>query len=346
MNNHEVEQHTHDTTLSVIYSTDTNYIPHMAASMLSLMEHNTNIEAIKFYILDGGIEESDKAKVNSLCAKYDREVFFISVKEKLATACLATSFNLNAYGRLFAADYITEPVALYLDCDTIVAGSLKELASTDLEGYWAAGAQDTVSKEMRDIIGLQAEERYVNSGVLLMNLELWRKDKVEDKFRECIRQYNGNVPHNDQGIINAVCHEHMKILNIEYNANDTALFYKSEQLKMLFEMPTYYNDDDLKVAKQTPRIIHYTEAHYGRPWFSDCIHPYKDKYIQCRKLLTDKWVWNPQKGPPKKAVMRIVKIVLYHIIPFSLYTKLMIDKRRKKEQRIIQAVTIQPDDAK
>ena len=34
-----------------------------------------------------------------------------------------------------------------------------------------------------------------------------------------IRRFRGNVPHHDQGIINAVCHNKVHILSLRYNVN-------------------------------------------------------------------------------------------------------------------------------
>lgn len=317
----------------IVYASDSKYVPHMATSMLSVMETNGDNEKLSFCVLNNNIEKEEKCKLLDLCEKYGRRIEFINIEEHIKMAQLQTSFNKTAFARLFIADIIQADKALYLDCDTVICDSLKPLFELDMKDNLIAGVQDTVSSKLRMVVGLEYNEPYVNSGVLLMNLKLWREFDIQTRFIECIKKFKGNVPHNDQGIINAVCHNNAYILEAKYNMQDTMLFYTSDQLRKLFDMSCYYDSELFEANKKNPTIIHYTEAHYGRPWFNDSNHPYSKRYLDYRKKLIGYWEMPKEKSTIKKRAKRRIKQKMYKILPFPFYAKILLYERKKKENR-------------
>lgn len=311
---------------TIVYASDNNYIPHLAASILSVIKTNTNISDLNFYILDNAISKSEKDKLFEICNKYDRKIAFLDISKHIEEASLATSFNKTAFSRLFIASIIKEEKALYLDCDTIVNGSLQSLFETNLTGYLVAGVQDTVSSKLRMDVGLDYDEKYINSGVLLINLKQWREESIESKFIECIKSFNGDVPHNDQGIINAVCHHRTLIIDAKYNVQDAMQLYSGPQIEQIFDIPKYYEDTTLIDAKKRPVIIHYTEANFGRPWFIDSNHPFRREYLKYREELKAYWPVPHKKTKLKKRINRRAKQLIYKFFPFSLYKRILFFK--------------------
>lgn len=80
-------------------------------------------------------------------------------------------FPISAYARLFVQDNIKENKVIYLDCDTIVETELTELWDIELEDNWIAGVQDLLPSYLIKAIGMDSNERYINSGVLVINLK-------------------------------------------------------------------------------------------------------------------------------------------------------------------------------
>jgi lipopolysaccharide biosynthesis glycosyltransferase len=313
----------------VVYASDNNYIPHLAVSMISVIENNRDIENLKFCILDNEISDLEKEKLREICMNNGRDIQFVNIEEYVINAPLNTTFNKTAFARLFIASILNDDKALYLDCDTIVTKSLKEIFDINMYEYLVAGVQDTVYSKLRMEVGLTYEERYINSGVLLLNLKLWREQLLESKFIHCIKEFDGNVPHNDQGIINAVCHNKCLVLDAKYNVQDAMLMYSNIHIKEIFDIPLYYEDAILENAKKNPTIIHYTEANYGRPWFIDSNHPLKNNYMQYREILKEYWPVPNEKTTTKKRINRLIKQVIYKILPFSLYNKILFYKNSK-----------------
>ena len=78
--------------------------------------------------------------------------------------------------------------ALYLDCDTIVNGSIRPMYETELGNHLAGMVMEpTVYREMKESIGMEKDEPYYNSGVLLMDLEAWRNQDVLGQLLEFYR---------------------------------------------------------------------------------------------------------------------------------------------------------------
>lgn len=125
--------------------------------------------------------------------------------------------------------------AIYLDADTLVTCDLWELFNREVK--MIAGIEDTGAVTHRRDLGL---EKYINAGVLLMNLKAIRE--VGDKWLAMCntKEYRFN----DQDIINMTC-------DIEY-------------------LPAYYNKSVCTPKSCEPGIIHYAGK---KPWADDVLSP-------------------------------------------------------------------------
>ena len=126
---------------------------------------------------------------------YDRKVEYIdfSKYKNQLKLNMEWDISLSSYARLFLSSMLPKNVekVLYYDCDTIVVNKLDEIWNIDIDNYYVAGVQDTVSNEIKRAVGINEEFKYINAGMLLINLKRWRKDKIEEKFINFIDKYNG-----------------------------------------------------------------------------------------------------------------------------------------------------------
>ena len=79
--------------------------------------------------------------------------------------------SVIAYARYFISDYISEDKVLYLDSDLVVNTSLDKLFGIDLEEKSLAAVKDT-------------DGITFNTGVLLINNEKWRQEKLKERLIE------------------------------------------------------------------------------------------------------------------------------------------------------------------
>lgn len=315
--------------LNVLYATDTNYAPHMAASIYSLLEHNSSFEKINIYVIDDSISPEVKEKLCTMLSEFNNAEIIFYPFEKLQPKLKIkeTWFAMVGYARLMLSEITEEDKILYIDCDTIVNGSLEELWNTDISDCIVAGVQDNPALFALEAVGMNRNDRYINSGVMLINLKTWREQDIEEKILQMIDDNNGFVFHHDQGIINGVCNNSIKILHPRYNTMSQFFLLKAKQIKSLYDINNYYTQEELDEAVSNPVIVHYINKFYGRPWFDYCSHPMRNLYIEYLKKTP--FEVKLKKGKQKKSV-RIRKFVFEHS-PFFLYalSERILNIRRK-----------------
>lgn len=316
-------------TLNVLYSTDLNYAPHAAASIYSLLDNNRGFEKINIYIIDDDISEEYKECFERILDGFSNAsiIFYPFKKLKPRLQIKETWFAMVGYARLMLSEITEAEKILYIDCDTIINGSLKELWETDLEGYCIGGVQDNPALYALQAIGMDDNDRYINSGVMLINLKKWREDNIEEKIIQMINSHNGHVFHHDQGIVNGVCKNSIKILHPKFNTMSQFFLMKAKQIKSLYDMKNYYTQDELDEATKNPVIIHYINKFYNRPWFKSCSHPLKELYIE--NLSKTPFKIELKEGS-QKSMVKIRKFVFEHF-PFFIYYALerVLNIRRK-----------------
>lgn len=309
-----------DKKLCVAYSADDNYAKHLGISMQSLLETNKDFEEVDVFVLDCGIKDGNRERLITIAKEYKRSLLFISMEEAISGLKLnmgTRKIAIASYARLFLASVIPASYdrIIYLDCDTIVMDSIRELWNIDVKGYMAAGVRDTVDRYFYKKIGLSKEDYYVNAGILLINLNAWRKNNILDSFLNTIDEFDGKVPHHDQGTINLVCKRKIALVSARYNVNSNIYSFSAKTIKNIYSMNSYYSQEELDEAKKKPTIIHYTTGLVGRPWEENCTHPRKDAYLS----VEDRSPWKgDQLLPDSRGLYLKVFSALYKHTPLFI----------------------------
>lgn len=110
---------------------------------------------------------------------------------------------------VFGDMFPNEDKILWLDCDTIVDEDITDLFEMNMDGYMYAGAMEP--NKCKDVF------RYINCGILVMNLDMIRRLNREQEMVMFLNQYEFNFP--DQDIINLLCQGWIRLIGSEYNAN-------------------------------------------------------------------------------------------------------------------------------
>lgn len=307
--------------LNIAYSFDDGYAQHAGISILSLLENNQDIEHIVFYIITNALSKENRNRIETIIRQYNREFQYLDLDKLTSELKISTGFNRSAYGRIFLPTVVPADSILYIDSDTVIIGSLKGLFDIDMSDRLVAGVQDSVNSYYVANIGLNNSHRYINDGgIIVLNLDLWRKMGVVKKCIDFIYKFNGNPPHNDQGTINYVCAGYIEILPASYNVMPPMFNFTSKQILSLFKMKQYYTQSELNKATSSPIVIHYTDEFFNRPWFSNCTHPLKNLYLSYK--AKSPWKDVPLKYKELSKNCKIQNWV-YANCPFWIY-KLMI----------------------
>lgn len=312
--------------MNIVYASDDNFAEFLGISMISLFENNTECDNITIYILDDGIGDDNKEKLNSIGEKYNRKVIFMPVPNlhELAGVEIHTNsrWSLSTFSRLFLEKILPETVeqVIYLDCDILVMDSLEKLFDMDLKGYCCGAVFDCISDGHKANVGLNLDDNYFNSGVMLISLKNWRKENLFMQFTDFINRYNGNTPYVDQGVINGVISRKIKPIDVKYNCY-TVLFDFSYEDMLKYRKPSkYYSEQEVSEAKKNPAIVHFTTSFLSlRPWVEGCKHPYAATWIKYKKMSP--WVDVPMRKDNRSAKKKLA-VKIYSMLPKKIAVNL------------------------
>ena len=300
--------------MHIVFCLDNNYIPYCATTIASIIANNQEKEII-FHLFVDGATDANRRKLQEWINCFEgKNIKFYNLSEAdFKDFPVGNAYiNLTTYFRLVIQDKLPDiDKVLYLDCDTIVNGDLKDLWTTEMGDYAVAGVRDRVNDSIRLYNRLRYPmcDGYVNAGVLLINLKKWRESRVFERAKKMAKAMPEALKNHDQDIINAIYHGQILMLPFRYNLLEYYLYVE----EWLYLDRKYY--PEIVEACKNPVIIHFCMPQ--KPWHYECINPFREIYYKYRKMtpwpevaLTHK----RQKLSGKEKVKRLLgRLGLYHI---------------------------------
>lgn len=300
-----------ETRMDIVCNIDNQYVKYCIVMLTSLFENN-KWEKHSIHIISGELSEDSQKKLTEWIEhKYGNKVHFYMVSKEILHNCpIKESYiSLAAYYRLFLESILPLNLSkiLYLDCDLVVTGSLKDFWDVDIS-HCAVGCVEDMWSEKADNytrLNYDASFSYFNSGVLLINLDFWRKIGFEAKAIQFIKDHAKELIFFDQDILNALLHDQKIFLPLKYNLQDG--FYR---VKHRIQKQTV---EDVNRALATPIVIHYTGG--KKPWNYNSMHPCKDAYF--KYLDMTEWQGERPKMPYSYLVHKVIMQAFYflHLAP-------------------------------
>ncbi len=269
--------------MNIVYTLNDKFVPQVSASICSICENNMDIDQIEFFIISKGITDSNKKILKEFIESYNRKTTIVELEN--LNSYIDFEFDTMGWNPIVLARLILDKLLedtiekiIYIDGDTIVRGSLKELWDTNLgNNVLAASIEPTVDKERKKNLGLE-KYPYYNAGVLLIDLKKWKNEEIGKKILDFYKQNNGRLFANDQDAINAVLAGRIYTLLPKYNFYNIFYQYPYRFLKKLMEPVEYIKEEEFNKSVYNPVIIHYLGEE--RPWRIGNSHKYKDDYIK------------------------------------------------------------------
>lgn len=263
--------------MNIVCVTDNNYVQHCGVMLTSLFENNKG-EEIHIYLLTEGLSEASKKSIENIIFNYNGYFHYYIIDKSYFEKCpirKGDHVNIAAYYRLVISSVLPLEITnvLYLDCDLIIRKTLKEIFDINLKNKALAAVNELSACRHDSFVRLQYDSSYgyFNSGVLLVNLEYWRKNNIENKLFNYINMYHDRIVFHDQDILNAVLYNQWLPLSPKWNMIEP-FYYASIE-------PTNIEINSLLKA---PSILHYTWKR--KPWHITCTHPLKKDYFKYLKL--------------------------------------------------------------
>jgi lipopolysaccharide biosynthesis glycosyltransferase/glycosyltransferase involved in cell wall biosynthesis len=265
--------------INICFAIDDKYAEHCSVAIVSILKNSCSM--FHFYILNSGLSIENKQNIERLKNIRTFEITFIEVNLNHFENCYlppGAHFSLANYYRLKVASLLPHlDKVIYLDSDIIANRDLRELWEISLEDYSVGACKAMTYESNSERLGLSTRAPYINSGVLVLNLKKIRKNKIEDKFFNCIKENPERMQNVDQDVINLVLLEASDgIKQLQQNWNTeyrTDQPFKKEYLPILNE----------------PYIIHFVTG--DKPWNPDSKQLHKEKYWEYRKYI-EPWTFD------------------------------------------------------
>lgn len=278
--------------MNILYQSDDNYAVYMGVSICSLLENNKNVDEINIFIIDDAISEDNKNKLQSMVLEYKRNIMFLNTDKVLREQAIVEAFeyvgmrkNTHSYLKMFLDILLPEFIdrIIYIDCDTAVTGDLQELFSCDMNGKTVGMVMDSLVIKSKCSIGFGNEDKYYNSGIILVDLNAWKKRECSKRIFNHVKNIRtyGTI---DQDVLNVELKNEILTLPIEYNLQPIHLEYSYAIYTSIFKHGCkYYSESEIIGAVKNPKIIHYLRYIGESPWHIGNVHPgaiYFDKYLK------------------------------------------------------------------
>ncbi|MDR2521846.1 MAG: glycosyltransferase family 8 protein, partial [Spirochaetaceae bacterium] len=177
--------------MDVVFCIDENYAMPCGVALYSLLRTNQDMR-VNAHILGQGLSEASKSGLAQTAQTGGAAITFYEYASYgggrgVLPIPKNTKLTEAVYIRLFIAHLLPRTVnkALFLDADVLVVDCLKELWKTDITDVPAAAVLDANCSNIHFFNRLEYDISYgyYNSGILLLNLTLWRNGEIA---RKCV----------------------------------------------------------------------------------------------------------------------------------------------------------------
>lgn len=196
--------------MNILVTLDSGYIAVLQIMLKSLLISNPDT-MFEIYVMNSTLTSRDFTAITDYLQNNPR-IQLIDIKindDMLNNAPITDRYPKEMYYRIFAAQFLPKDVdrVLYLDPDLVVLKNLNSLYNVDMDGYYFAAASH-VGRILTNInaLRLQMDDKapYINSGVMVMNIDLLRKEQDFDCVFNYIEKNKHLLVLPDQDVISAV----------------------------------------------------------------------------------------------------------------------------------------------
>lgn len=281
--------------LIVAYFVSDLYAEQCGVSLCSLFESNKDFRDIIVYIVEDNISSLNKDRLDELSKAYGRKIEYISLPDP-QEFFEDDRFTIKSLGHTFAHMIVGGILpneidrVLCIDSDMLVLDSLQEMWNTNLEDYYIAGCEGAPgSVALEKEMGIDPSHVHCNGGLMLINLEAVRRDKIEEKYKNYIQSVFSQgkaLAAYEEEVINKCCYPKIYILPARYNLMTISLVMGYKEFIKFRGATNFYSEEEFNEAVSNPAIVHALNNFYVRKryWEKDSDSPYADVYLEYRAL--------------------------------------------------------------
>ncbi len=249
--------------MNILVSLDSNYIYPLCVMFRSLAKTNPHGH-FDIYVAYSSLTEDDFSRMDSALTGTDAVVHRVPVDDKIFEgAPVLGRLSKETYYRLLIGDILPESVdrLLYLDPDIVINGDLADFYNLDMQGKTVAAGTHLfgiIEKGNLARLGMKKTSRYINAGVLLIDLDMWRKTVTLTQIFDFITANIKKLLLADQDVINVMFENSMLCI-------DERLYNLDEKTFATYSKKTAGTKRiDIDWVRKNTVVIHFNGKH--KPW--------------------------------------------------------------------------------
>lgn len=268
--------------INVLYQCDNNFAFMTGVSFTSLLINASASVEYHVYILTPDMSRENQDKFYEVIQEYpqiDVTLEFIPAeecrKEVMSWDVPSHRGSWVTYYKLLVGSLFDEGSGvdriIHIGADTLVTGTLEELADFDFQGRpFAMNWSERLFH-----CHFRLNYRYAIAEMVFFNLPVWREERAEERCRRFAKKYGKKYDSKDQDILNMEFQFEYAQLPLKYNIYASTVDF-SEKNKRRFNAAKVITDKELKEAYAHPEIIHIPKTFLYRPHEKGSLEPIKD----------------------------------------------------------------------
>lgn len=309
--------------MNVVYIFDEGFAECAIVSIRSLIDSNQR-NNLKIWILDDGITQKSLMEISNMLELSGISYFIVDLSTKKEmfeqVGVMPWRGRYTVYFKIMISDLIPRDVRrlIFMDADTVITGDLLDLEELNLHGHPCAMALEGITGKFHEHSSVGLYELY-NSGVIVYDMDIWRKKEVERRVLEYWKNENAKFVLCEEETLSIVLKDDIETLNPKYNFIPQFFFYDTNVYFRRFRWDIlkdrFYTVDIVKEAKKDIRVYHCIDTMTGRPWEKGNCHPYREKYYENRKKT---YLEKVALREPCRIFRHKVMYMLRKILPYRL----------------------------
>lgn len=277
--------------LTIVCAADDKYSMPLTVTLRSVITNLKSYRKVVVFVIDGGIHQANKRKIlNSLTTEQvDLEIHWAPARADLLEKMKVSGHvTIATYFRLLIPNLLPDSFnkVIYLDSDLIINEDLGKLWDADLGDHHLLAVQDSSVPLVSSPeglanyqeLGIPANFKYFNGGVLVINLDKWRTENVSLKVIEYLKKNKEHVRWWDQDGLNAILAGKWGELDTHWNIMLLPHLYSGAS-----EDP--HKENLYNGIVTSPCIIHFASS--SKPWSYTYKFPAKNLFFK----YLDQTVW-------------------------------------------------------
>ena len=252
------------------------FIPYCATFLKSMAEHSDSDKNYDILLLSQDVSDINVKNVKKMLSAWKNislRVLDPSVLIDQYTFHIEGHFSKETYYRLVLPELLPNyDKVLYLDSDMIAMDDVSKIYDENIDGYLLAACHDADTaglyngyrKDKKDytdkILKLKEPYQYFQAGVLLLNLEEFRKRYTTKQILDFAVSEKWQLL--DQDILNKLCEGAVKYIDMSWNV---MVDFAGIRINQIIALAPRWLNEMYHEARKDPKIIHY--AGPQKPWF-------------------------------------------------------------------------------